>query len=214
MSAVRSRRRARGQVALAALGVCAVLGLAACQGGDDAAGAPGGSPGAASTPATAPTPAPVPTGATAAPSAPSTKPPGKPAGKPGATATPAKKPGPTATAACDHTMPIAPDLISLYRYTPEGGDHNLIVKHGNWKCASPDGGGAPFAPVGTETFIPIAETAKITATAPIVPGLASKPVTLHELIAWVTAHPDSGLPFRYHLGAGGFIDTLDEVYVP
>ncbi|MFD9333256.1 hypothetical protein ACFWBF_02385 [Streptomyces sp. NPDC060028] len=111
-------------------------------------------------------------------------------------------------------MPIAPDLLALYRYTPEGGSHNLIVRHGNWGCGTPDADGAFFEQVGKETFIPIAETAKITATAPIIAGAAPKPISLHELIGWVTAHPDSALPFRYHLGADGAIDTLDEIYLP
>ncbi|MFI5979486.1 hypothetical protein ACIBEA_01275 [Streptomyces sp. NPDC051555] len=112
-------------------------------------------------------------------------------------------------------MPISPDTIALYRYTPEGGSHGLIVKYGNWTCGgSPDADGASFAPVGVETYLPLAETAKITATAPILAGSASKPVTVHELTAWLVAHPNSGLPFRYHLGAGGVIDTLDEVYLP
>ncbi|MBT2482654.1 hypothetical protein [Streptomyces sp. ISL-94] len=114
-------------------------------------------------------------------------------------------------------MPIAPDLIALRRYTPEGGSHNLIVKHGNWSCGTPDtdgADGAHFGPVGKETFIPIAEAAQTTATAPIVAGAEPKTISLLELIAWVTAHPDSGLPFRYHLGADGAIDTLDEIHLP
>ncbi|MFD8981423.1 hypothetical protein [Streptomyces sp. NPDC059564] len=206
MSTVRSRRRARGQAALAALAVCGMLALTACRGGDGP-DAPGKNPGTAPTPAaTASGPA-----ASALPS------PVKSAAKPSATATAtpaAKKPTAAPTATCDHKMPIAPDLIALYRYTPEGGDHNLIVKHGNWGCAAPGSAGAHFEPVGTETFIPIAETAKITATAPVITGSESKPVTLHELISWLDTHPDAGLPFRYHLRADGFIDTLDEVYLP
>lgn len=67
--------------------------------------------------------------------------------------------------------------------------------------------------MGEETYIPIAETAKITATAPILSGPSSHPVTTHELTEWLVAHPNRALPFKYHLGAGGVIDTLDEIYV-
>ncbi|MFG2875364.1 hypothetical protein ACGFYU_10200 [Streptomyces sp. NPDC048337] len=199
MRAVRDGRRA----ALAALAVCGVLALSACQGGADGStpGAP--APSAPATPSTT-------SSAAAKPSASASK----PAPKPTAVATGVKKPTPPAPAAtCDHKMPIAPDMLSLRRYTPEGGSHNLIVKHGNWSCGSKDTEGAAFETVGKETFIPIAESAKITATAPILSGVDPKPITLHELISWVTAHPDSGLPFRYHLGADGAIDTLDEIYL-
>ncbi|MFC9292637.1 hypothetical protein ACFTWH_09805 [Streptomyces sp. NPDC057011] len=204
MRAVRSGRRTRRQAALAALAVCGVLALTACQGDDGAApGAPGPSAPAAPS-ATVPKPA--------KPSAPAST--TKPAPKPTAVATGVKKPTPPAPGAtCDHKVPIAPDMLSLRRYTPEGGSHNLIVKRGNWSCGSKDTEGATFETVGAETFIPIAESAKITATAPILAGVDPKPITLHELISWVTAHPDSGLPFRYHLGADGAIDTLDEIYL-
>ncbi|MFD9407527.1 hypothetical protein ACFWBN_10995 [Streptomyces sp. NPDC059989] len=205
MQVVRNGRRTRRQAALAALAVCGVLALTACQGGEDgtAPGAP--TPSVPAVPSTTASTAAKPSAAASA---------SKPAPKPTAIATGAKKPTPPAPAAtCDHKMPIAPDLLSLRRYTPEGGSHNLIIQHGNWSCGSKDTEGATFEPVGKETFIPIAESAKITATAPIVTGVEPKPVTLHELISWVTAHPDSGLPFRYHLGADGAIDTLDEIYL-
>ncbi|MFJ4775785.1 hypothetical protein [Streptomyces sp. NPDC088762] len=202
MRAARNGRRAHRQAALAALALCGLLALTACQGDEDA-GLPGAKPGGPTAPSGTATAskAPKPSASKAAP-------------KPTGTATAAKKPAsPAPTATCDHVMPIAPDLLALRRYTPEGGSHNLIVQHGNWSCGSKDTEGATFEPVGKETFIPIAETAKITATAPIVTGLEPKPITLHELISWVSAHPDSGLPFRYHLGADGAIDTLDEIYL-
>lgn len=203
----RTRGGKRRPGALAALAVCGMLALTACQGNEDP-GASGAKPATPpSTPSATATASAAP--ASAAPSAPASKPAAKP------TASAAKKPSsPKPTATCDHKMPIAPDLIALRRYTPEGGSHNLIVRHGNWSCGTPDTDGAAFEPVGKETFIPIAESAMITATAPIVAGAESKTITLHELIGWVTAHPDSGLPFRYHLGADGAIDTLDEIYLP
>ncbi|MEV7440770.1 hypothetical protein AB0O22_06405 [Streptomyces sp. NPDC091204] len=210
MRVVRSRRRARGRAGLVALMVCGTLALTACRGGADAA-PQGAGPAGSSATATATASAPPSASATApAPSA------SKPAAKATATATPAKKPtsaAPTSGAACDHKMPIAPDLIAVRRYTPEGAAHHLIVHHGNWACTS-DGGGTYFEPVGKETFLPLSDTAAITATAPVTGGSAPEKITVRKLVDWVVAHPDSGLPFRYHLGADGAIDTLDEVYLP
>ncbi|MEV7725276.1 hypothetical protein AB0P15_11150 [Streptomyces sp. NPDC087917] len=202
MRTVRSRRPAHG--ALAALALCGVLALAGCQGGDEPdPGAAGSKPTAGPSGPSVPTPA-----STAAPT------PTKAAPKPSASGTPTKKPTSAAPKpTCDHVMPIAPDLIALYRYTPEGGSHNLIVRHGNWSCGgSPDAAGVTFVPVGEETYFPIADGAEITATAPIVTGSASKPITVDQLVAWVLAHPNSGLPFRYHLNAAGAIDTLAEIH--
>ncbi|MEU9714345.1 hypothetical protein [Streptomyces sp. NPDC047976] len=192
----------RGQAAMAALAMCGALVLSACQNGDDTA-APDGPPGAAAPSAPgAPSPAGTPAGPAPSKPAASAKPsaPAGPTGK--------KPPAPAPSPACDHKMPISPDTIAVYRYTPEGGSHNLIVRHGEFGCPG------PFEPVGKETFYPISETAKITATAPILPGeVMGKPISTHELTSWVIAHPNSGLPFRYHLNADGVIDTLDEVYV-
>ncbi|MFD7263648.1 hypothetical protein [Streptomyces sp. NPDC059874] len=204
MRAVRGPRRTRGRAALAALAVSASLALTACGPAGETAG-PAGSPGSAG-PAGSSAPA-GPSATAKAPTPAASKP---TAAKPTGTKKPAA-PGPSAT--CDHKMPIAPDLIAVNRYTPEGGSHNLIVRHGNWSCGTPEDG-AHFEPVGKETFIPIAETAEITATAPIVEGSAPKKITLQQLIDWVVAHPDAGRPFRYHLGADGAIDTLDEIYLP
>ncbi|MFI8500403.1 hypothetical protein ACIGFK_18130 [Streptomyces sp. NPDC085524] len=203
MRAVRGPRTTPGRAALAALAVSATLALTACGPAAGKAG-PAASPSAAG-PAGSLAPAtPSATAKTPAPSA------SKSAAKPAAT----KKPGsPVPSASCDHKMPIAPDLIAVYRYTPEGGSHNLIVRYGNWSCGTP-GDGAYFDAVGKEVFVPIADTAKITATAPIVQGSAPEKITLQQLIDWVTAHPDAGRPFQYHLGADGAIDTLDEVYLP
>ncbi|MEW1638316.1 hypothetical protein AB0469_30210 [Streptomyces sp. NPDC093801] len=193
----------RGQAAVAVLAVCGMLVLSACQNGDDPA-APGAGP-------TAAAPAAPSTGATAAAPAPS-KPGAAPA--PSVSTTPAAKPPPAPAppsgtpCGADHEMPIAPDTIAVYRYTPEGGVSGLIVRHGRYGCPG------RFEPVGEETSYPVSETAKITATAPILPStVTGKPVSTHELTSWLETHPDKGLPFRYHLDAKGVVDTLDEIYV-
>ncbi|WP_404953157.1 hypothetical protein [Streptomyces sp. 147326] len=206
MRVVRSRRRARGRAGLTALAVCGMLTLTACQGADDA-GSSGAGPSGSSATATPSA------GSSATAATPSVS---KSPAKATATATSAKKPtsaAPASSATCDHKMPIAPDLIAVRRYTPEGAAHHLIVHHGNWGC-TPDGGGTYFEPVGKETFLPLADNADITATAPVVEGSAPEKISVQQLVDWVVAHPDSGLPFRYHLGADGAIDTLDEVYLP
>ncbi|WP_327418888.1 hypothetical protein [Streptomyces sp. NBC_01233] len=208
MRVVRSRRRARGRAGLAALAACGMLGLTACQGGDDAAPA-ASEAGPTGSSATA-TPSAGSSATAVTPSA------SKSPAKATATAATAKKSAsatPGSGATCDHKMPIAPDLIAVRRYTPEGAAHHLIVHHGNWGC-TPDGDGTYFEPVGKETFLPLADDAGITATAPVVEGSAPKKISVQQLVDWVVAHPDSGLPFRYHLGADGAIDTLDEVYLP
>ncbi|MEH0638170.1 hypothetical protein QBA35_33560 [Streptomyces bottropensis] len=115
---------------------------------------------------------------------------------------------------CDHKMPISPDEIAVYRYTPEGGSLSLIVKHGNWGCGTPDSDGAPFETVGKETFIPMDQAADITVTNPIVESTENQPIGVQEFLDWLEAHPDSGLVFTYHLGADGSIDRLDEVFTP
>jgi hypothetical protein len=115
---------------------------------------------------------------------------------------------------CDHKMPISPDEIAVYRYTPEGGFLSLIVKHGNWGCGTPDSDGAPFETVGKETFIPLDQAADITVTNPIVESTENQPIGVQEFLDWLEAHPDSGLVFTYHLGADGSIDRLDEVFTP
>ncbi|WP_371573723.1 hypothetical protein [Streptomyces sp. NBC_01314] len=115
---------------------------------------------------------------------------------------------------CDHKMPISPDEIAVYRYTPEGGFLSLIVKHGNWGCGTPDSDGAPFETVGKETFIPMDQAAAITVTNPIVESTENQPIGVQEFLDWLEAHPNSGLVFTYHLGGDGSIDRLDEVFTP
>ncbi|MFI8281304.1 hypothetical protein ACIGBH_41985 [Streptomyces sp. NPDC085929] len=196
-------RAVRRQAAMAALAVCGVLALTACQNGDDLA-APDAKP-------TAAAPAPPTASATVAVPTPSKT---GAAPKPSATATPAGKnppapaPPPTPTCGADHRMPVSPDTIAVHRYTPEGGMTSLIVQHGTHGCPG------RFEPSGAWTYIPISEKAKITATAPILPSeVTGKPISTSELTGWLETHPDKGLPFRYHLNAAGVIDTLDEIYV-
>jgi hypothetical protein len=139
-----------------------------------------------------------------------------PAGTPAASAS-----GSTAAAGagggddgCDHKMPISPDEIAVYRYTPEGGSLSLIIRHGNWGCGTPDSDGAPFETVGKETYLPMDQAAYVTVTDPIVPSTENQPIGVQEFLDWLEAHPDSGLVFRYHLGADGAIDRLEQVFTP
>lgn len=202
-TAVRGARRLRTQAALAALALCGTLALTACN-GDEESGAPGTpASSAAATGTSSPTASPSPS------PAPSKKP--TPAAPP--TATPAgTKKAPTPGSTCDHKMPISPDEIAVNRYTPEGGVHSLIIKHGNWGCAAPGSDTAPFVTTGKETFLNIAEDAKITAVTPIVASTVSQPITLQQLIDWLIAHPNQGRVFRYHLDSTGVIDSLDQQY--
>ncbi|MFJ7266034.1 hypothetical protein ACIQV3_05085 [Streptomyces sp. NPDC099050] len=208
----------RMQAALAALALCGTLALTACD-GDDEAGAPG-------TPAGPSVSAPA-TGAASPPSSPSASPPSSPSAVASLSSAPSKKPTPTATSSaapagtkkppapgstCDHKMPISPDEVAVYRYTPEGGVHSLIIKHGNWGCAAPGADAAPFETTGKETFLNIAEDAKITAVTPVVASTVSQSITLQQLIDWLIAHPNQGRVFRYHLDGAGVIDSLDQQY--
>ncbi|MFF7445689.1 MULTISPECIES: hypothetical protein [unclassified Streptomyces] len=115
---------------------------------------------------------------------------------------------------CDHKMPISPDEIAVYRYTPEGGALSLIFRHGNWGCGTPDSDGAPFETVGKETYLPMDQAAYITVTNPIVESTENQPIGVQEFLDWLEAHPDSGLVFQYHLGADGAIDRLEQVFTP
>ncbi|WP_424886372.1 hypothetical protein [Streptomyces sp. SAI-126] len=115
---------------------------------------------------------------------------------------------------CDHKMPISPDEVAVYRCTPEGRSLGLIVKHGNWGCATPDSDGAPFETVGKETFIPMDQAAYVTVTNPIVESTENQPIGVQEFLDWLEAHPNSGFVFTCHLGADGAIDRLDEVFTP
>ncbi|MFJ4717550.1 hypothetical protein [Streptomyces luteogriseus] len=143
-------------------------------------------------------------------------PPAVPAGTPGASAS-----GSTASAGtgggddgCDHKMPISPDEIAVYRYTPEGGSLSLIIRHGNWGCGTPDSDGAPFETVGKETYLPMDQAAYVTVTDPIVSSTENQPIGVQEFLDWLEAHPDRGLVFRYQLGADGAIDRLEQVFTP
>ncbi|MGW5396971.1 hypothetical protein [Streptomyces sp. NPDC003952] len=201
---VRDTRRLRTQAALAALALCGTLALTACN-GDEGTGA-AGTPASPSAGVTA-------TGSASPSAPPSAAPSKKPAPTPTPSATPAgtkKPPAPGST--CDHKMPISPDEVAVYRYTPEGGVHSLIIKHGNWGCAAPGADAAPFETTGKETFLNIADDAKITAVTPVVASTVSQSITLQQLIDWLIAHPNQGRVFRYHLDAAGVIDSLDQQY--
>ncbi|MFF1412167.1 hypothetical protein ACFVX6_20755 [Streptomyces sp. NPDC058289] len=207
---VRDARRLRTQAALAALALCATLTLTACNGDDET-----GAAGTPASPSASPSAGATATGA-ASPSAsasPSSAPSKKPTPTAPSTVTPAgtKKP-PAPGSACDHKMPISPDEVAVYRYTPEGGVHSMIVKHGNWGCAAPGMDAAPFDTVGKETFLNIAEDAKITAVTPVIASPLSQPITLQQLIDWLIAHPNQGRVFRYHLDGAGVIDWMDQQY--
>ncbi|MGW7268734.1 hypothetical protein [Streptomyces sp. NPDC054842] len=217
----RKIRRRPGAVRAAVLVACVAgaLALTGCNGDDAATGSGGG---------TSPTKA----GSTGGkgkgtgaagkkPGAKASSGSGSAAKSPGAAPAASKAPAPAKPGAggadddgCDHKMPISPDEIAVYRYTPEGGFLSLIVKHGNWGCGSPDTDGAPFETVGKETFIPMDQAADITVTNPIVESTENQPIGVQEFLDWLEAHPNSGLVFTYHLGADGAIDRLDEVFTP
>lgn len=231
----RKSRRRPGAVTAAVLGVCAAgaLGLTGCSGDGGTGSADGDTTPTA--PATSGTD--DKTGAQADTTAkkPGTKASTSASGEgkaPRGVPVTSKPSAPTATAAkadgggdgsggsdggaddCDHKMPISPDEIAVYRYTPEGGSLSLIVKHGNWGCGTPDSDGAPFETVGKETFIPMDQAADITVTTPIVESTENQPIGVQEFLDWLEAHPNSGLVFTYHLGSDGAIDRLDEVFTP
>ncbi|MGW3991505.1 hypothetical protein [Streptomyces sp. NPDC004830] len=146
----------------------------------------------------------------------STTPPA-PAGTPATPASPGAKASSGAGGeddGCDHKMPISPDEIAVYRYTPEGGSLSLIFRHGNWGCGTPDSDGAPFETVGKETYLPMDQAAYVTVTDPIVASTENQPIGVQEFLDWLEAHPDSGLVFRYHLGEDKAIDRLEQVFTP
>ncbi|WP_030160295.1 hypothetical protein [Streptomyces sp. NRRL S-244] len=204
-TAVRGPRRLRRHAA-AALVLCGALTLTACNGDGDGgdAGAAGTGPGASqASPAATASSSAAPGGA-----APSTS--AAPSKKPAPTATPPAKPKPPAPGpACASKDAVSPDEIAVYRYTPEGGQYSLIVKHGHWGCPVA-GGATPFVTVGEETYIPIAEDAKIGAHAPILSGSTNKPISTHELTSWLETHPNKGLVFHYNVNKAGVIDTLGQ----
>ncbi|KUO09947.1 hypothetical protein AQJ58_22385 [Streptomyces sp. DSM 15324] len=194
--------------------------LTACNGDGDATA----SPTTGHTTTAQPTGTGTGTGATTAGTQPSAEPTATGAAKASSPA-PAPKPTPApATAAaqspaedpdgCDHKMPISPDEIAVYRYTPEGGSLNLIVKYGNWGCAPKDSDGAPFVTVGKETYLPMDQAAYVTATDPIVQSTENQHIGVQEFLDWLEANPNSGLVFTYHLGDDGAVDRLEEVFTP
>ncbi|MER6777089.1 MULTISPECIES: hypothetical protein [unclassified Streptomyces] len=205
--AVQGPRRLRRQAA-AALVLCGALTLTACNGDGGDAGAAGTGPGAspASPSATAPSSA-APGGAAPSASAASSEKPSPTAAAP--TAAPAKPKPPAPGPACASKDAVSPNEVAVHRYTPEGGQYSLIVKHGHWGCPVA-GGTTPFVTVGEETYIPIAEDAKIGAHAPILSGSTNKPITTHELTSWLETHPNKGLVFHYNLNKAGVIDTLGQ----
>ncbi|MEU2281679.1 hypothetical protein ABZ614_06890 [Streptomyces sp. NPDC013178] len=131
-----------------------------------------------------------------------------------APAEPAASGGTDGDDGCDHKMPISPDEVAVYRYTPEGGSLSLVVKHGNWGCAPADSDGAPFETVGKETYMPMDQAAYVTVTTPIVKSTENQHIGVQEFLDWLEANPNSGLVFKYHLGADGAIDRLDEEFTP
>ncbi|MGW7202657.1 hypothetical protein [Streptomyces sp. NPDC054837] len=149
-----------------------------------------------------------PDGKVPSPPASATSPKASAAGSPAAAGTGGEDDG------CDHKMPISPDEIAVYRYTPEGGSLSLIIRHGNWGCGTPDSDGAPFETVGKETYLPLDQAAYITVTNPIVASTENQPIGVQEFLDWLEAHPDSGLVFQYHLGADGAIDHLEQIFTP
>ena len=221
----RKSRRRPGAVRAAVLGVCAAgaLNIAGCSADGGTAAADGHTkPTATATSGTedkagaqADTTADKPDAKASVDPSGGGKTPGVPAGSksPAPAATPSAGTGGEADD-CDHKMPISPDEIAVYRYTPEGGFLSLIVKHGNWGCGTPDSDGAPFETVGKETFIPLDQAADITVTDPIVESTENQPIGVQEFLDWLEAHPNSGLVFTYHLGSDGSIDRLDEVFTP
>ncbi|MFJ4526116.1 hypothetical protein ACIP4Y_35210 [Streptomyces sp. NPDC088810] len=200
------------------------LTLAACNGDGDSTGSAAGTKTATVQAATT-----QPSGSDPATGSPTAG--AAPAGKStagGTTASPAKTAAPTPPApakpaasktagsgsGCDHKMPISPDELAVYRYTPEGGALHLIVKYGAWGCAPADSDGAPFETVGKEIPVPMNQAAYVTVTNPVVASTENQHIGVQEFLDWLEAHPNSGLVFKYHLGADGAIDKLEEEFTP
>ncbi|MEV7420458.1 hypothetical protein [Streptomyces sp. NPDC089919] len=221
------RRSAGRRSGIAAAVLCGALALTACGGGgQDAAGqvVGGATPSPVATPAGSTASSTPPAGAGAEPTAAATPKsgpsataaPGSGSGAKGS-AKPTKAPGapkPAGSPDCDHKMPISPDEIAVERYTPEGGELNLIVHLGNWDCPDPNTDGAAFAPMGREIDMPLNQAAYITAVNPIVESTENQRIGVQELLDWLEAHPDAGLVFKYHLGKDGAIDSLEQEFTP
>ncbi|KOX11662.1 hypothetical protein [Streptomyces sp. NRRL B-3648] len=202
------------------------LTLAACDGDGDSTGSAAGTKTATTQAATAqPSGSGPATGSPTVGAAPAGKStPGRATASPAATAAPTPpapapaKPAASETAGsgsgCDHKMPISPDELAVYRYTPEGGALHLIVKYGAWGCAPADSDGAPFETVGKEIPVPMNQAAYVTVTNPVVASTENQHIGVQEFLDWLEAHPNSGLVFKYHLGADGAIDKLEEEFTP
>ncbi|MER5202899.1 hypothetical protein [Streptomyces sp. NPDC002825] len=204
---------------LAAAALTAVL--TGCQeGGAAAGGAAPSAPAPATTaaPADAPTTAPPAATPTVAPavkkpaapktSAPKTSAPKAPAPAPKAKDCVDGPPGPD---------DVDPDEFALYRIEELDGSTgkvNLVVQHGAWGCGPADSDGGPFVVTGEESRWALDQAAYVTATNPIVTSTENQHIGVQELIDWVKAHPDSGLVFRYQVGADGAIHQLEEVFTP
>ena len=156
------------------------------------------------------------TATTAPPTASAPTPPTTPTVKPAAETSAASSPDADsgATPGCDHKMPISPDEVAVYRYTPEGGSLNLIVKAGAWGCPDPDSDGPAFETTGKEYDLPLDQAAYITATNPITESSENQHIGVQDLLDWLEAHPNSGLVFKYHAGADGTVDKLEQEFTP
>ncbi|MGY1499941.1 hypothetical protein ACW4TU_25750 [Streptomyces sp. QTS52] len=212
-------RTIRAAVLLTALGTATLTGCGG-SGKDTAAqdkpattAAPAIGHGTAATapPSTPPTAA-VAKGAATKPAAPAPVSAPAPAPVSASVSTPAADPGPTP--GCDHKMPISPDEVAVYGYTPEGGSLSLIVKAGAWGCPDPDTDGPPFVTTGKEYALPLDQAAYVTATNPITESSENQHIGVQELLDWLDAHPDSGLVFKYHAGADGTVDVLEQEFTP
>jgi len=210
-SRLRPRYRAvRTAVLLTALGTASLAGCAGSGKGTAAQDKPATATSSAE-PATASTvpsetPSPTAKGGTAKPVASVSAAAAASASKPAADS--GAKPG------CDHKMPISPDEVAVYRYTPEGGSLSLIVKAGVWGCPDPDTDGPPFVTTGKEYALPLDQAAYVTATNPITESTENQHIGVQELLDWLDAHPNSGLVFKYHAVASGTVDKLEQEFTP
>ncbi|MFJ4691834.1 hypothetical protein [Streptomyces sp. NPDC088766] len=87
-------------------------------------------------------------------------------------------------------------------------------RYGNRGCGTPDSDGAPFETVGKETYLVMDQAAYVTVTDPVVASTENQPIGVQEFLNRLEAHPGSGLVFRYHLGADGAVDRLEQVFTP
>ncbi|MET9135115.1 hypothetical protein [Streptomyces antibioticus] len=204
-------------VAVVLAGVALTAVLTGCQGGDDDTGSSsGGAVGSSATPsggaskragASPSAAASTPSGSKASPSSPASA-------EPAADATPSAVPcadGPPTVEEVD------PDEIALFRIEEIDGitdKVNLVLQHGAWGCPGKDTDGPPFVVTGEDSRWAMDQGAYVTAVTPIVESTENQRIGVQELIDWVDAHPDSGLVFRYTVGADGAIHRLEQVFTP